>query len=195
MKYALLGLIAVVVIAFYAMNQSNKADAERLKQAEIAHQQKLEQDKANEERLANEAKQREIEDDNAKAIRVEKDQAQNKAIAAEFEKNHQAKPIIIAENKPEPIPEWQIQKAEREKKELCSASMRLAKTIMEKRQNGANIEEMMEANQSPNKATQRIARDMIISAYEHPAYSSENVKNKVISSFANDAYLACIKTS
>ncbi|WP_313042682.1 hypothetical protein [Acinetobacter sp.] len=195
MKYALLGLIAVVVIAFYAMNQSNKADAERLKQAEIAHQQKLEQDKANEERLANEAKQREIEDDNAKAIRVEKDQAQNKAIAAEFEKNHQAEPIIIAENKPEPIPEWQIQKAEREKKELCSASMRLAKTIMEKRQNGANIEEMMEANQSPNKATQRIARDMIISAYEHPAYSSENVKNKVISSFANDAYLACIKTS
>ncbi|WP_180182833.1 hypothetical protein [Acinetobacter sp. YH01020] len=192
MKYALLGLISVVVIAFYAMNQSNKADAERLKQAEMAHQQKLEQDKANEERLANEAKQREI---NAKAIRVEKDQAQNKAIAAEFEKKHQVEPIIIAENKPEPIPEWQIQKAEREKKELCSASMRLAKTIMGKRQNGANIEEMMEANQSPNKATQRIAQDMIISAYEHPAYSSESVKNKVISSFANDAYLACIKAS
>ena len=175
------------------MSQSNKSDAERLKQAEITHQQKLEQDRLNDARLASEAKQREIEARNAKAFKDEQDKAQNNAIAAEFEKKHQTEPDIIVENKPEPIPEWQIQKAEREKKELCSASMRLAKTIMEKRQNGANIEEMMAVNQSPNKATQRIAQAMVISAYEHPAYSSENVKNKVINSFANDAYLACIK--
>lgn len=177
------------------MSQSNKSDAERLKQAEIAHKQKLEQDRLNDARLANEAKQREIEVRNAKAFKAEQDKAQNNAIAAEFEKKHPAEPDIIVENKPEPIPEWKIQKAEREKKELCSASMRLAKTIMEKRQNGANIQEMMEVNQSSNKATQKIAQAMVVSAYEHPAYSSQEVKSRVINNFANDAYLACIKTS
>lgn len=42
-------IVAVVLIVgglFYFINESNKADAERLKQAEVAHQQKLEQEKA-----------------------------------------------------------------------------------------------------------------------------------------------------
>ena len=42
MKYLLIGFLVLIVGAFYFMHQSNKADAERLKQAEIAHQQKLE---------------------------------------------------------------------------------------------------------------------------------------------------------
>ncbi|WP_303362624.1 hypothetical protein [Acinetobacter sp.] len=46
MKYGILAAIAVIAIAFYVMSQSNKADAERLKQAEIAHQQKLDAEKA-----------------------------------------------------------------------------------------------------------------------------------------------------
>lgn len=46
MKYGILAAIAIIAIAFYFMHQSNKADAERLKQAEIAHQQKLESEKA-----------------------------------------------------------------------------------------------------------------------------------------------------
>jgi len=44
MKYGLIAVIIVAVALFYFMSQSNKADAERLKQAEIAHQQKLEQE-------------------------------------------------------------------------------------------------------------------------------------------------------
>ena len=46
MKYLLIGILAVIIGAFYFMSESNKADAERLKQAEIAHQQKLESERA-----------------------------------------------------------------------------------------------------------------------------------------------------
>ncbi|MDH0828076.1 hypothetical protein N5C97_16645 [Acinetobacter johnsonii] len=46
MKYGLIAAVIAVVALFYFMSQSNKADAERLKQAEIAHQQKLESEKA-----------------------------------------------------------------------------------------------------------------------------------------------------
>ena len=46
MKYLLIGILVVIIGAFYLMSESNKADAERLKQAEIAHQQKLESERA-----------------------------------------------------------------------------------------------------------------------------------------------------
>lgn len=45
MKYLIIGLLVLASGMFYFMHQSNKASAERLKQAEIAHQQKLEQEK------------------------------------------------------------------------------------------------------------------------------------------------------
>lgn len=48
MKYGILGAIILSAVFFYFAHQSNKADSERLKQAEIAHQQKLEEEKADE---------------------------------------------------------------------------------------------------------------------------------------------------
>ena len=45
LKYISVGVLAVIIALFYFMHQSNKASAERLKQAEIAHQQKLEREK------------------------------------------------------------------------------------------------------------------------------------------------------
>lgn len=45
MKYLFIGLLILASGMLYFMHQSNKASAERLKQAEIAHQQKLEQEK------------------------------------------------------------------------------------------------------------------------------------------------------
>ncbi len=53
------------------MSQSNKADAERLKQAEIAHQQKLEQDKANEVNLEQASLARQVEAEKAKVLKAE----------------------------------------------------------------------------------------------------------------------------
>ena len=45
-KYLVVGALVLIIGVFYAMAQSNKKDEERLKQAEIAHIQKLEQEKA-----------------------------------------------------------------------------------------------------------------------------------------------------
>ena len=45
LKYISVGVLVVIIALFYFMHQSNEASAERLKQAEIAHQQKLEQEK------------------------------------------------------------------------------------------------------------------------------------------------------
>ena len=71
MKYGLIAAVIAVVALFYFMSQSNKADAERLKQAEIAHQQKLEQDKANEANLEQASLARRVEAEKAKALKVE----------------------------------------------------------------------------------------------------------------------------
>lgn len=48
MKYLIIGILVLASSMFYFMYQSNKASAERLRQAEIAHQQKLEQGKLEE---------------------------------------------------------------------------------------------------------------------------------------------------
>ena len=46
LKYISIGALAIILAVFYFINENNKASAERLKQAEIAHQQKLEEEKA-----------------------------------------------------------------------------------------------------------------------------------------------------
>ena len=48
LKYISVGVLVVIIALFYFMHQSNKASAERLKQAEIANQQRLEQNKIDE---------------------------------------------------------------------------------------------------------------------------------------------------
>lgn len=46
LKVLIVAAVLIVGGLFYFINQSNKADVERLKQAEVAHQQKLEKEKA-----------------------------------------------------------------------------------------------------------------------------------------------------
>ncbi|MGD9699462.1 hypothetical protein [Acinetobacter sp.] len=45
LKYLSIGALAVIVALFYFINESNKEDRERIKQAEIAHQQKLQNER------------------------------------------------------------------------------------------------------------------------------------------------------
>ncbi|AYA04753.1 hypothetical protein BEN74_04650 [Acinetobacter sp. WCHAc010034] len=45
LKYISIGVLILIGVLFYFINQTNKASAERLKQAETTHQQKLEQEK------------------------------------------------------------------------------------------------------------------------------------------------------
>ena len=76
MKYGILAAIAVIAIVFYVMSQSNKADAERLKQAEIAHQQKLEQQKVEAELAAKTAAEKKAQ---AELDRIKYNEATQKA--------------------------------------------------------------------------------------------------------------------
>ena len=76
MKYLLVGILAVIIGAFYFMSESNKADAERLKQAEIAHQQKLEQQKVEAELAAKTAAEKKAQ---AELDRIKHNEAVQKA--------------------------------------------------------------------------------------------------------------------
>ena len=58
LKYISIGALAIIAALFYFMSESSKATAERLKKAEISHQQRLEQNKIDE---ADAQKRREIE--------------------------------------------------------------------------------------------------------------------------------------
>lgn len=76
MKYVLIGVLLIMGALFYLMSQSNKADAERLKQAEVAHQQRLEHEKAIE--LNKEYGGSPIDDDTvSKVVNAKMDKSEN----------------------------------------------------------------------------------------------------------------------
>lgn len=91
MKYGLIVATIAVVALFYFMSQSNKADAERLKQAEIAHQQKLEQDKANEANLEQASLARQAEAENAKVLKADAERLKGESDAKKIEQAKQDK--------------------------------------------------------------------------------------------------------
>lgn len=91
MKYGLIGVIVIIIGLFYFMSQSNKADAERLKQAEIAHQQKLEQDKANETNLEQASLARQAEAENAKVLKADAERLKGESDAKKIEQAKQDK--------------------------------------------------------------------------------------------------------
>ena len=90
MKYGILAAIAIIAIAFYFMHQSNKADAERLKQAEIEHQQKLEQQKLEAIQYEKDAELKRLQAEKAKALKAEQDKLNSQKQAQEFEKKVEA---------------------------------------------------------------------------------------------------------
>ena len=91
MKYLLIGFLVLIVGAFYFMSESNKADAERLKQAEIAHQQKLEQQKLEAIQYEKDAELRRLQAEKAKALKAEQDKLNSQKQAQTFEQQQQAK--------------------------------------------------------------------------------------------------------
>lgn len=76
MKYLIIGILVLASSMFYFMYQSNKASAERLQQAEIAHQQKLEQEKIDAEKAAKSAAEKKAQ---AELDRIKLNEANQKA--------------------------------------------------------------------------------------------------------------------
>lgn len=71
----------------------------------------------------------------------------------------------------------------------------MAKTIMEKRQDNFPMTDLMGIVNQQDPMVQDLMRTLIISAYDHPAYSTEDVKQREISDFENMAALECYKGS
>lgn len=76
LKYLSIGALAVIVALFYFINESNKEDRERLKQAEIANQQRLEQNKLNAIQMKKDAAELKAQNELA---RIKENQATQKA--------------------------------------------------------------------------------------------------------------------
>lgn len=68
----------------------------------------------------------------------------------------------------------------------CESVGLLAKTVMEARQSGVAMQDVM---QGANELT----RQLLIAAYEQPPYVSAGAKQRAITNFQNDVYLECVK--
>lgn len=91
MKYLIIGILVLASSMFYFINQSNKADMERLKQAGVTHQQKLER----EQNEAIQAKKDAAESKAQKELdRIKENQAAQKA-----EQDEQKAQIEVAAQK------------------------------------------------------------------------------------------------
>ncbi|WP_143748343.1 hypothetical protein [Mesorhizobium carmichaelinearum] len=81
--------------------------------------------------------------------------------------------------------------------ENCTAIGELARNIMQKRQTGTDMSEMMAVvdkfDKDPN--LKDLARQMVILAYQMPLFSVEENKQQTISEFANNIQVRCYSNS
>lgn len=79
----------------------------------------------------------------------------------------------------------------------CVPLATLAKSIMSGRQNGAEMSNMVgiirDGKSSPE--FKKLAKALIISAFESPRFSTEDMKGRSITDFQNKVYLECTKNS
>ena len=189
MKYLLAGVFALILAFGVFAYKSNESDKERLKQAEIAHQQKLEQEKLNEAKALQLSAQRQAETEKAKALKAEQERLNGEKRAKEYEQERQEK---IAQEK---ITRQQESKyTEDEWLAICKSSTGAAKAIMSSRQKGASMTEMMDKVVRPaDPAIKDVVRALVIDAYSRPRFDTPEFQQKSILDFENSAYLSCIK--
>lgn len=189
MKYILIGVLLIMGALFYLMSQSNKADAERLKQAEVAHQQRLEQNRLDAIKAEKKAESERIKSEEAKALKAEQDRLTSEKNAKEFEQVKQAKAAqeSVAKEQGNKYSEedWLV---------ICKSSASAAKSIMSSRQRGAAMTEMMDKVVRPAEPFIRdIIKAFVIDAYSRPRFDTPEFQQKAILDFENHAYLSCLK--
>jgi hypothetical protein len=87
---------------------------------------------------------------------------------------------VIAEEKATP--------AQRE--ELCSTYEKMARQIITIRQ-----DKSMSLKQVLDVTNDKVARNITLTAWEKPSYSTDKMQKKVISEFSDDVYLQCLKVN
>lgn len=91
LKYISIGVLVLMGALFYFIHQSNKMSAERLKQAEIANQQRLEQNKIDEVKVEKDLELQRAQIEKARGLKAEQDKLNTQRQAEEFKANQQAK--------------------------------------------------------------------------------------------------------
>lgn len=82
-----------------------------------------------------------------------------------------------------------------EQRDPCLWVSNLAESIMKSRQNEAPMAKVMgvfSGGDAPDEI-KKVMKDMVIDAYESPAFSSDANKAKAVAQFQNEMYLACVK--
>ncbi len=78
--------------------------------------------------------------------------------------------------------------------EICAGIESYTKTIIEGRQNGVPMRNFIDAiNKTDDGPVRKMARKIIIRAYDIPRYFSESMKKQTIVDFQNKIYLECLK--
>ncbi|WP_175137418.1 hypothetical protein [Achromobacter animicus] len=79
-----------------------------------------------------------------------------------------------------------------EDRKACSVSSSLGKTVMEARQAGMPMSELMDVFSKPGRADDgEFGRTLVEWAFEDPRYSTEEAKERAIRDFENEVYRAC----
>lgn len=78
----------------------------------------------------------------------------------------------------------------------CDDFSTLAHNIMEARQSGVPMKATMGVAEDSgmSDSLKKLIRNMVISAYEKPRFSTEKMQAREISEFENEYYLACVKS-
>ncbi|MFR9677503.1 hypothetical protein [Acinetobacter sp. SEK570] len=77
---------------------------------------------------------------------------------------------------------------------ICKSISSTARTIMNRRQNGASMSEMMDGIMATDTAAEfkELIKPFVISAYENPRFSTPENMLKAEIDFENEAYLKCM---
>ena len=77
----------------------------------------------------------------------------------------------------------------------CSELGRLAAGVMELRQNGTPVNELIELFSKPEvpRGSRIIMRQLILLAYDTPRFSTARIKSEAAADFANKFMIACYK--
>lgn len=83
--------------------------------------------------------------------------------------------------------------------DMCVSVSEFAKSIMERRQNGESITDIIgildkaRSEHSTPETIYNAANNIILKAFDKPLYSSDEYKQKAIIEFSNQTYISCMK--
>ena len=71
---------------------------------------------------------------------------------------------------------------------VCTSISNLARTVMTRRQQGAEMAELLRLADG-----NEVARGLVMDAYTHSRYQTESVRTRTIQEFGNSVHLMCLR--